>query len=95
LAAEEADEEMIGSFNAGVEIEVLEYAMPSPSSVRKPLLAQQKPAWEPGERQAYHAITLGYYQGELLRRLDPQHRTLGHVFQDEIASPLGLDVYIR
>jgi CubicO group peptidase (beta-lactamase class C family) len=59
------------------------------------VLAQQKPVWEPGERQAYHAITLGYYQGELLRRLDPQHRTLGQVFQDEIASPLGLDVYIR
>jgi CubicO group peptidase (beta-lactamase class C family) len=59
------------------------------------VLARQKPAWEPGERQAYHAITLGYYQGELLRRLDPQHRTLGQVFQDEIASPLGLDCYIH
>ena len=59
------------------------------------VLARQKPAWEPGTRQAYHAITLGYYEGELLRRLDPQHRSLGQFFQDEIASPLGLDVYIR
>ncbi len=59
------------------------------------VLARQKPAWEPGERQAYHAISLGFYQGELLRRIDPQHRTLGGFFQDEIASPLGLDVYIR
>ena len=59
------------------------------------VLARQKPAWEPGTRQAYHAITLGYYQGELLRRPDPQHRSLGQFFQDEIASPLGLDVYIR
>ncbi|MGO8954958.1 MAG: serine hydrolase domain-containing protein [Rhodomicrobium sp.] len=50
---------------------------------------------EPGERQAYHAVTLGYYEGELLRRIDPQHRTLGKFFQDEIASPLGLDFYIR
>jgi CubicO group peptidase (beta-lactamase class C family) len=59
------------------------------------VLAGQKPAWEPGTRQAYHAITLGFYEAELLRRIDPQHRSLGQFFQDEIATPLGLDVYIR
>jgi CubicO group peptidase (beta-lactamase class C family) len=59
------------------------------------VLARQKPAWEPGTRQAYHAITLGFYESELLRRIDPKHRTIGRFFQDEIASPLGLDVYIR
>ena len=59
------------------------------------VLARQRPSWEPGTRQAYHAITLGYYESELLRRLDPQHRSLGQFFHDEIAAPLGLDVYIR
>jgi CubicO group peptidase (beta-lactamase class C family) len=59
------------------------------------VLARQKPAWAPGTRQAYHGITLGFYESELLRRIDPQHRSLGRFFQDEIASPLGLDVYIR
>ncbi len=59
------------------------------------VLARQKPAWTPGSRQAYHAITLGYYEGELLRRIDPEHRSLGQFFQDEIATPLGLDFYIR
>jgi CubicO group peptidase (beta-lactamase class C family) len=59
------------------------------------ILARQKPAWEPGTRQAYHALTLGFYEGELLRRVDPQHRSLGQFFQDEIASPLGLDLYLR
>ena len=59
------------------------------------VLARQRPAWEPGERQAYHGITLGFYESELLRRIDPQHRSLGQFFQDEIASPLGLDVYIN
>jgi CubicO group peptidase (beta-lactamase class C family) len=58
-------------------------------------LAKQKPAWEPGTRQAYHAVSLGFYESELLRRVDPQQRTLGQFFQDEIASPLGLDFYIR
>jgi CubicO group peptidase (beta-lactamase class C family) len=59
------------------------------------ILARQKPAWPPGARQAYHGLTLGFYQGELLRRIDPRHRSLGQFFQDEIASPLGVDVYIR
>ena len=59
------------------------------------VLARQKPAWEPGTHQAYHAITLGFYESELLRRIDPRHRTLGQFFQDEIATPLGLDFYIR
>lgn len=59
------------------------------------IMARQRPAWAPGERQAYHAISLGFYEGEIIRRVDPQHRTLGRVFADEIASPLGLEFHIR
>jgi CubicO group peptidase (beta-lactamase class C family) len=59
------------------------------------VLAQQRPAWEPGTRQAYHAVTLGYYEGELLRRVDPKGRSLGQYFQEEIATPLELEFYIR
>ena len=59
------------------------------------VMARQKPTWEPGTRQAYHALTLGFYEGELLRRVDPQHRSLGQFFQDEVASRLGEDLYIR
>jgi CubicO group peptidase (beta-lactamase class C family) len=59
------------------------------------VLARQRPAWPPGTRQAYHALTLGFYEGELLRRVDPRHRSLGQFFQDEIATPLDLDVYLR
>ena len=59
------------------------------------VMARQTPAWEPGTRQAYHAITLGFYESELLRRVDPQHRSLGQFFEDEIARPLGIDAYIR
>ena len=59
------------------------------------VMARQRPAWEPGERQAYHAITLGFYESELIRRVDPAHRSLGQVFADEIARPLALDFYLR
>jgi CubicO group peptidase (beta-lactamase class C family) len=58
------------------------------------ILARQKPEWKPGTRQAYHAITLGFYESELLRRADPKHRSLGQFFHEELAVPLGLDFYI-
>jgi CubicO group peptidase (beta-lactamase class C family) len=58
------------------------------------ILTRQRPAWEPGTRLAYHAITLGFYESELLRRVDPKHRSLGRFFHEEIASPLGLEFYI-
>jgi CubicO group peptidase (beta-lactamase class C family) len=59
------------------------------------VMARSRPAWPPGTRQAYHGLTLGFYEGELLRRVDPQHRTLGQFFHDEVAAPLGEDIYIR
>jgi CubicO group peptidase (beta-lactamase class C family) len=58
------------------------------------ILARQRPAWEPSTRHGYHHLSLGLYEGELIRRTDPQHRSLGRFFQDEIATPLGLEFYI-
>jgi CubicO group peptidase (beta-lactamase class C family) len=58
------------------------------------VLARQKPAWPPGTRHGYHAISLGLYAQELIRHVDPAHRTLGRFFHEEIAEPLGLDFYI-
>jgi len=59
------------------------------------VMARQSPAWEPGMRQAYHAVSIGFYEGELLRRVDPQHRSLGQFFREEIATRLELDFHIR
>ena len=58
------------------------------------VLARQKPAWAPGTRHGYHAMTVGLYMQEILRHADPAHRTLGRFFHDEIAVPLGLDLFI-
>jgi CubicO group peptidase (beta-lactamase class C family) len=58
------------------------------------VLARQRPAWTPGTRHGYHAMTLGLYMQELIRRVDPAHRTLGQFFHDEIATPLDLEFYI-
>jgi CubicO group peptidase (beta-lactamase class C family) len=58
------------------------------------ILARQRPAWEPGTRHGYHHLSLGLYEGELIRRTDPHHRSLGRFFQEEIAAPLDLAFYI-
>jgi hypothetical protein len=39
-------------------------------------------------------MTLGLYMQEIIRRVDPAHRTLGRFFHEEIARPLGLELYI-
>ena len=57
-------------------------------------LAAQRPAWPAGEQQAYHSISLGFYENELMRRVDPKKRSIGKFFQDEIAKPLGIDFHI-
>jgi CubicO group peptidase (beta-lactamase class C family) len=58
------------------------------------ILAAQRPTWEPGTRHGYHAVTLGFYESELLRRVDPQGRTLGRLFADEVADRLDAEFYI-
>jgi CubicO group peptidase (beta-lactamase class C family) len=58
------------------------------------ILARQKQAWEPGTKHGYHCWNLGWYQSELVRRVDPQRRSLGQFFQDGIAKPLDLEFYI-
>ncbi|MEV6603304.1 serine hydrolase domain-containing protein [Kutzneria sp. NPDC051319] len=56
------------------------------------LLAAQEPFWEPGSASGYHAATQGYLVGEVVRRITG--RTLGTVFREEIAEPLGADFHI-
>src|SRR5918912_2042074 len=58
------------------------------------ILARQRPEWEPGTRWGYHAVTLGFYENELVRRTDPKHRNIGRFFAEEVAAPLGIEFYI-
>jgi CubicO group peptidase (beta-lactamase class C family) len=56
------------------------------------LLAAQEPFWAPGTASGYHGMTQGYLVGEVVRRITG--RTLGTVFREEIAEPLGADFHI-
>ena len=57
-------------------------------------LAAQAPYWEPGTAHGYHALTYGWLAGELVRRVDPAHRTLGRFVADEIVAPLDAELWI-
>jgi CubicO group peptidase (beta-lactamase class C family) len=51
-------------------------------------LAAKDPDWVPGTRHGYHAWSLGWYESELLRRTDPDGRTLGMYVEEELFDPL-------
>jgi CubicO group peptidase (beta-lactamase class C family) len=56
------------------------------------LLAAQEPFWTPGTASGYHAVTMGFLVGEVVRRVTG--KTMGTVFREEIAEPLGADFHI-
>jgi len=57
-------------------------------------LADTAPEWPIGSTHGYHALTYGWLAGELVRRVDPEHRGIGRFVQEEIAGPLGAECYI-
>lgn len=57
-------------------------------------IAAQKPNWTPGDYAGNHAYTLGWIASELIHRRDPKGRRLPQFFAEEVAGPLGADVFI-
>ncbi|TDN59213.1 serine hydrolase domain-containing protein [Paraburkholderia sp. BL10I2N1] len=58
-------------------------------------IADLKPLAEPGTKTLYLSMTFGWIVGELVRRADPQGRSLGRFVREEIAEPLGIsDLWI-
>ncbi|MGW0552337.1 serine hydrolase domain-containing protein [Streptomyces altiplanensis] len=55
-------------------------------------LAAMRPVWAPGSAYLYHALTYGHLVGEVVRRVSG--RSIGAFFSQEVAGPLGLDLWI-
>lgn len=56
------------------------------------VLGGAAPLWAPGAHGSYHAVTYGFLAGEVIRRITG--KTVGRLFADEIAGPLGIDFWI-
>jgi len=55
-------------------------------------VAAQAPAWAPGTDHGYHAQTYSWLTGELVRRVTG--RSIGEWIADEIAGPVGADLWV-
>lgn len=53
-------------------------------------IADLEPLAEPGTKTLYLSMTFGWIIGELVRRTDPAHRSLGQYIREQIAAPLGI-----
>ena len=42
----------------------------------------------------YHAFTRGWIENEIVRRVDPEGRTIGEILREEISNPLGAMAFI-
>jgi CubicO group peptidase (beta-lactamase class C family) len=55
-------------------------------------LAPQAPMWPPGTVNSYHAMTVGFMAGEIIRRVSG--RPIGAFIAQELAEPLSIDLYV-
>ncbi|SBW22294.1 hypothetical protein FDG2_2428 [Candidatus Protofrankia californiensis] len=56
------------------------------------VIAAEQPSDDPRAAQCYHPFTFGWICAELIQRIDG--RPLGLFFQEEVATPLGLELWI-
>ena len=58
-----------------------------------PVIDEPLDPWLVGDFDGLAAAIARQRPGELIRRVDPAHRTLGRFFAEDVAGPLGLEVY--
>ncbi|MGD9984243.1 MAG: serine hydrolase domain-containing protein [Porticoccaceae bacterium] len=60
------------------------------------MLAAQWPFFEPGTANGYHAVVFGHLAGEVARRVTGRTKSLGQLFAEKVAGPIGAgtDYYI-
>lgn len=55
-------------------------------------LAAAPPVWRPGSTHQYHALSIGVFAEELVRRITGE--TLQHVYETRIREPFGIDFHL-
>ncbi|EYC41838.1 hypothetical protein Y032_0553g3352, partial [Ancylostoma ceylanicum] len=50
------------------------------------IVEQEAPKYPPGTKTAYHPLTYGWLVDQIFCRIDPEHRTVGQFFRDEIEA---------
>lgn len=55
-------------------------------------LAAQEPAWPPGTKTSYHALTFGWLVGEVIRRVSGTE--IGEFLRETVTGPVGADIFV-
>ncbi|KRX10172.1 Beta-lactamase/transpeptidase-like protein [Pseudocohnilembus persalinus] len=58
------------------------------------IIEKQSPKWGKKSTREYHAGTRGYILNEIVRRVDPQQRTIGEILKQEFTDKIDADIYI-
>lgn len=58
------------------------------------ILASQPHNFNGNPKKSYHAVTRGWYLNEIVRRVDPRHRTIGRIVAEEIAPEYNVEYYL-
>ncbi|RIA95979.1 beta-lactamase/transpeptidase-like protein [Glomus cerebriforme] len=58
------------------------------------ILAKQPHNFNGVPTRAYHGISRGWYLNEIVRRVDPRHRTIGRIVSEEIAPQYNVEFYL-
>ncbi|KAJ1355836.1 hypothetical protein KIN20_013391 [Parelaphostrongylus tenuis] len=58
------------------------------------IIEEEKPKYEPGAKTVYHVLTFGWLIDQVFCRIDPQHRTVGQFFREEIEQKHHVDIHI-
>ncbi|CAG8731703.1 27175_t:CDS:2, partial [Racocetra persica] len=58
------------------------------------ILAAQPHSFGGVPNRAYHLVTYGWYLNEIVRRVDPKHRTIGKIVSEEILTQYDLEFYL-
>ncbi|GBC02039.1 hypothetical protein RclHR1_04420009 [Rhizophagus clarus] len=58
------------------------------------ILAKQPHNFNGVPKRAYHGISRGWYLNEIVRRVDPRHRTIGRIVSEEIVPQYDIEFYL-
>lgn len=58
------------------------------------ILAKQPHNFNGVPKRSYHGISRGWYLNEIVRRVDPRHRTIGRIVSEEIVPQYNIEYYL-
>ncbi len=58
-----------------------------------PLIIETPPKFYPGSPRFYHGWTRGFIENEIVKRVDPQHRNVRDLFNEEVANKLNAECW--